>query len=79
MGAVGLMVTAQGVAAGLGAPFIVAWSRRVDRRRLLTALLGGLFADHVGVTSVVLFGIVLVALAVIVGAATGRLTTARAN
>lgn len=39
VGAVGLMVTAQGVAAGLGAPFIVAWSRRVDRRRLLTALL----------------------------------------
>ncbi|MBM7057589.1 MULTISPECIES: MFS transporter [Streptomyces] len=39
VGAVGLMVTAQGVAAGLGVPFIVAWSRRVDRRRLLTALL----------------------------------------
>ncbi|WP_258047282.1 MFS transporter [Streptomyces sp. SM13] len=37
VGAVGLMVTAQGVAAGLGVPFIVAWSRRVDRRRLLTA------------------------------------------
>ncbi|MFJ9107532.1 hypothetical protein [Streptomyces sp. NPDC102283] len=45
----------------------------------LGALIGGLFADHVGVTSVVLFGIVLVALAVIVGAATGRRTTARAN
>ncbi|MFI7288380.1 MFS transporter [Streptomyces anulatus] len=39
VGAVGLMVTAQGVAAGLGVPFIVAWSRRVNRRRLLTALL----------------------------------------
>ncbi|MCF2533303.1 MFS transporter [Yinghuangia soli] len=39
VGAAGLMVTAQGVAAGLGVPFIVAWTRRVDRRRLLTALL----------------------------------------
>ncbi|MER6365104.1 MFS transporter [Kitasatospora sp. NPDC001527] len=40
VGTVGLMVTAQGVAAGLGVPFIVAWTRRVDRRKLLTALLG---------------------------------------
>ncbi|WP_411081105.1 MFS transporter [Streptomyces sp. cmx-18-6] len=39
VGAAGLMVTAQGIAAGLGVPFIVAWSRRVNRRRLLTALL----------------------------------------
>ncbi|MFI7393244.1 MFS transporter [Streptomyces tendae] len=39
VGAAGLMVTAQGVAAGLGVPFIVAWTRRVDRRPLLTALL----------------------------------------
>ncbi|WP_437045536.1 MFS transporter [Streptomyces sp. enrichment culture] len=39
VGAAGLMVTAQGVAAGLGVPFIVAWTRRVDRRRLLTTLL----------------------------------------
>ncbi len=39
VGAAGLMVTAQGVAAGLGVPFIVAWTRRVDRRALLTTLL----------------------------------------
>ncbi|MGW8669812.1 MFS transporter [Streptomyces niveus] len=41
----------------------------------LGALIGGLFADHVGVTSVVWFGIVLVALAVILRASTGRRTT----
>jgi predicted MFS family arabinose efflux permease len=39
VGVAGLMVTAQGVAAGLGVPFIVAWTRRVDRRPLLTTLL----------------------------------------
>lgn len=38
-GSAGLMVTAQGVAAGLSVPFIVAWTRRVNRRRLLTTLL----------------------------------------
>lgn len=38
----------------------------------LGALIGGLFADHVGVSSVVWFGIVLVALAVILRAVTGR-------
>ncbi|MEV4917122.1 MFS transporter [Streptomyces tirandamycinicus] len=39
VGTAGLMVTAQGVAAGLGVPFLVAWTRRINRRRLLTALL----------------------------------------
>jgi len=39
VGVAGLMVTAQGVAAGLGVPFIVAWTRRVNRRPLLTTLL----------------------------------------
>ncbi|MFI2415643.1 MFS transporter [Streptomyces sp. NPDC018947] len=39
VGAAGLMVTAQGVAAGLGVPFIVAWTRRVNRRMLLSTLL----------------------------------------
>ncbi|MFI8313212.1 MFS transporter [Streptomyces microflavus] len=38
----------------------------------LGALIGGLFADHVGVSSVVWFGIVLVALAVILRSVTGR-------
>jgi predicted MFS family arabinose efflux permease len=39
VGVAGLMVTAQGVAAGLGVPFIVAWTRRVNRRLLLSTLL----------------------------------------
>ncbi|WP_433435955.1 MFS transporter [Nonomuraea sp. CA-141351] len=40
VGVAGLMVTLYGVSAGLGVPFIVAWTRRVDRRVLLSALLG---------------------------------------
>ncbi|MEU5219830.1 MFS transporter [Streptomyces sp. NPDC020807] len=51
VGAAGLMVTAQGVAAGLGVPFIVAWTRRVNRRRLLTALLAVLAVGNL-VTSI---------------------------
>ncbi|RJL22051.1 MFS transporter [Bailinhaonella thermotolerans] len=39
VGAAGLMVTLYGVSAGLGVPFIVAWTRRVNRRALLSALL----------------------------------------
>lgn len=43
----------------------------------LGALIGGLFADHVGVTSVVWFGIVLVAASVLLRTATGRRSPAR--
>jgi len=39
VGVAGLMVTMYGVSAGLGVPFIVAWTRRVNRRVLLSALL----------------------------------------
>ncbi len=39
-GAAGLMVTLMGVSAGLGVPFITAWTRRVNRRVLLSVLLG---------------------------------------
>ncbi|RZT26583.1 putative MFS family arabinose efflux permease [Kribbella sp. VKM Ac-2569] len=39
VGVAGLMVTLYGVSAGLGVPFIVAWSRRVNRRILLSVLL----------------------------------------
>ncbi|MFB7226862.1 hypothetical protein ACFCY9_03990 [Streptomyces fimicarius] len=45
----------------------------------LGALIGGLLADHAGVTSVVRFGVVLVALAVILGAVTGQGTGKRAS
>ncbi|WP_053846340.1 MFS transporter [Streptomyces sp. NRRL B-24085] len=51
VGVAGLMVTAQGVAAGLGVPFIVAWTRRVNRRLLLSALLAVLALGNL-VTSV---------------------------
>lgn len=39
VGVAGLMVTLYGVSAGLGVPFIVAWTRRVNRRMLLAVLL----------------------------------------
>ncbi|TDU87986.1 putative MFS family arabinose efflux permease [Kribbella voronezhensis] len=39
VGVAGLMVTLYGVSAGLGVPFIVAWTRRVNRRLLLSLLL----------------------------------------
>ncbi|SCL50778.1 MFS transporter [Micromonospora peucetia] len=39
LGIAGLMVTLYGISAGLGVPFIVAWTRRVNRRMLLTTLL----------------------------------------
>ncbi|WP_326824172.1 MFS transporter [Streptosporangium sp. NBC_01756] len=39
VGVAGLMVTLQGISAGLGVPFIVAWTRRVNRRVLLSTLL----------------------------------------
>ncbi|MEV5019602.1 MFS transporter [Streptomyces sp. NPDC053780] len=51
VGVAGLMVTAQGVAAGLGVPFIVAWTRRVNRRRLLTTLLAVLAVGNL-ITSI---------------------------
>lgn len=39
VGVAGLMVTLYGVSAGLGVPFIVAWTRRLNRRMLLCTLL----------------------------------------
>ncbi|MGS2618801.1 MFS transporter [Micromonospora sp. LZ34] len=38
-GVAGLMVTLYGISAGLGVPFIVAWTRRINRRVLLSVLL----------------------------------------
>ena len=40
VGVAALMVTLYGVSAGLGVTFIVAWTRRVNRRVLLSTLLG---------------------------------------
>ncbi|GAA3381857.1 MFS transporter [Cryptosporangium minutisporangium] len=39
VGLAGLMVTLYGVSAGLGVPFLAAWTRRVNRRVLLSVLL----------------------------------------
>jgi predicted MFS family arabinose efflux permease len=39
VGTAGLMVTLYGISAGLGVPFIVAWTRRINRRLLLSTLL----------------------------------------
>jgi predicted MFS family arabinose efflux permease len=39
VGVAGLMVTLYGISAGLGVPFIVAWTRRINRRLLLSVLL----------------------------------------
>ncbi|MCA2211532.1 MFS transporter [Jidongwangia harbinensis] len=39
VGIAGLMVTLYGISAGIGAPFLVAWTRRVNRRVLLSVLL----------------------------------------
>ncbi|GAA1553214.1 MFS transporter [Kribbella hippodromi] len=51
VGVAGLMVTLYGVSAGLGVPFIVAWSRRVNRRVLLSVLLSVLTIGNL-VTSI---------------------------
>ncbi|WP_084780463.1 MFS transporter [Planobispora rosea] len=47
VGVAGLMVTLYGISAGLGVPFIVAWTRRVNRRVLLSALLAVLTLGNV--------------------------------
>ncbi|GLW12425.1 MFS transporter [Microtetraspora sp. NBRC 13810] len=47
VGVAGLMVTLYGVSAGLGVPFITAWTRRVNRRVLLSALLAILAVGNV--------------------------------
>ncbi|UUV34838.1 MFS transporter [Amycolatopsis roodepoortensis] len=46
VGAAGLMVTLYGVSAGLGVPFVVAWTRRINRRVLLSTLLAILTAGN---------------------------------
>ncbi|MBP2706080.1 MFS transporter [Microbispora sp. RL4-1S] len=47
VGVAGLMVTLYGVSAGLGVPFIVAWTRRINRRVLLSTLLAILALGNV--------------------------------
>ncbi|WP_324194426.1 MFS transporter [Nocardia blacklockiae] len=46
VGAAAMMVTLYGISAGVGVPFIVAWTRRVDRHALLAGLLVILAVGH---------------------------------
>ncbi|KQY02345.1 hypothetical protein ASD37_28650 [Mycobacterium sp. Root135] len=47
VGAVGLTVTVYGVMAGLSAPLMTAWTRRVDRRTLVSGILGAFVVGNV--------------------------------
>ena len=60
LGVAGLMVTFYGVSAGLGVPFIVAWTRRVNRRLLLSALLAVLAAGNLVTGAAPDFALVMV-------------------
>ncbi|MGW6201621.1 MFS transporter [Kribbella sp. NPDC055110] len=59
VGVAGLMVTLYGVSAGLGVPFIVAWSRRVNRRVLLSVLLSVLTVGNLVTAIAPNFGLIL--------------------
>lgn len=59
VGIAGMMVTGYGISAGVGVPFIVAWTRRVNRRTLLAALLVVLAAGNLVTAHSPDFGVVL--------------------
>ncbi|TDO60907.1 putative MFS family arabinose efflux permease [Kribbella sp. VKM Ac-2571] len=59
VGVAGLMMTLYGVSAGLGVPFIVAWSRRVNRRVLLSVLLSVLTVGNLVTAIAPNFGLML--------------------
>lgn len=60
-GLAGLMVTCFGLAAGLGAPVLMSWTSRIDRRHLLSVLLIILVIGNVGTALAPHFGVVLAA------------------
>ncbi|NUP49155.1 MAG: MFS transporter [Catenulispora sp.] len=60
LGVAGLMVTFYGVSAGIGVPFIVAWTRHVDRRLLLSALLAVLALGNLITAAAPDFAVVMV-------------------
>lgn len=70
LGIAGLMVTLYGISSGLGVPFIVAWTRHVNRRLLLTALLTVLAAGNL-VTAVAPDFALVMAIRLIMGFANG--------
>ncbi|PID96344.1 MAG: MFS transporter [Actinomycetales bacterium] len=59
IGTTGLMVTLYGVSAGLGVPFLVAWTRRLNRRWLLSALLAVLVIGNIMTSIAPTFALVL--------------------
>ncbi|RMI32347.1 MFS transporter [Nocardia stercoris] len=59
-GTAGLIVTLFGISAGLGVPFLVAWTRRVNRRALLPILLTVMAVGNLVVAVAPNFGLVLV-------------------
>ena len=70
LGVAGLMVTLYGISAGLGVPFIVAWTRHVNRRLLLTALLAILAVGNLVTAAAPDFALVM-AVRLIMGFANG--------
>jgi len=70
LGIAGLMVTLYGVSSGLGVPFIVAWTRHVNRRLLLTALLAILAVGNLVTAAAPDFALVM-AVRLVMGFANG--------
>ncbi|WP_225727298.1 MULTISPECIES: MFS transporter [unclassified Nocardia] len=60
VGTTGLIVTLFGISAGLGVPFLVGWTRRVDRRALLAMLLAILALGNLIITAAPSFPLALV-------------------
>lgn len=61
VGIAGMMVTLYGISAGVGVPFIVAWSRKVNRRALLATLLAILALGNLVTALAPDFALVMVA------------------
>lgn len=70
VGIAGLMVTLYGISAGIGAPFLVAWTRRVNRRVLLSVLLAILAVGNLITAIAPSFALVL-AIRLVMGFANG--------
>ncbi|WP_344655297.1 MFS transporter [Catenulispora subtropica] len=70
VGVAGLMVTLYGVSAGLGVPFLIAWTRHVNRRLLLSALLAVLAVGNLVTAAAPDFAVIM-AIRLLMGFANG--------
>jgi predicted MFS family arabinose efflux permease len=70
VGVAGLMVTLYGVTAGLGVPFVISWTRHVNRRLLLSALLAVLAVGNLVTAAAPDFALVM-AIRLLMGFANG--------